>query len=215
MYRLLSTKETVLDKKQLKEYLTKLASDNVIKETSYINTYPIPRVLDNFKYISLIYTLLNEHVKLEIPIHPAGEWLLDNYYLIENTVRILQKDLSKEKYKKFPRIATGNFAGFARIFVLANEIVMNTDGRIDEEELKEYLMAYQAQKNLFMEEIWNLGLFLEISIIEKIRGIAEKIFSSQMQKYKVENIVERIIENKDIRKIKLDVDLYPFIEYMT
>ena len=215
MYRLLSTKETVLDKKQLKEYLTKLASDNVIKETSDINTYPIPRVLDNFKYISLIYTLLNEHVKLEIPIHPAGEWLLDNYYLIENTVRILQKDLSKEKYKKFPRIATGNFAGFARIFVLANEIVMNTDGRIDEEELKEYLMAYQAQKNLFMEEIWNLGLFLEISIIEKIRGIAEKIFSSQMQKYKVENIVERIIENKDIRKIKLDVDLYPFIEYMS
>src|SRR5699024_9008457 len=69
--------------------------------------------------------------------------------------------------------------------------------------------------NLFMEEIWNLGLFLEISIIEKIRGIAEKIFSSQMQKYKVENIVERIIENKDIRKIKLDVDLYPFIEYMS
>ena len=75
--------------------------------------------------------------------------------------------------------------------------------------------ALQAQKNLFMEEIWNLGLFLEISIIEKIRGIAEKIFSSQMQKYKVENIVERIIENKDIRKIKLDVDLYPFIEYMS
>ena len=215
MYQLLSTKETVLDKKQLKDYLTKLASDNVIKETSDINTYPIPRVLDNFKYISLIYTLLNEHVKLEIPIHPAGEWLLDNYYLIENTVRILQKDLSKEKYKKFPRIATGNFAGFARIYVLANEIVMNTDGRIDEEELKEYLMAYQSQKNLFMEEIWNLGLFLEISIIEKIRGIAEKVFSSQMQKYKVENIVERIIENKDVRKIKLDVDLYPFIEYMS
>src|SRR5699024_798700 len=145
-------------------------------------------------------TLLNEHVKLGIPIHPAGEWLLDNYYLIESTVRIIQKDLSREKYKKFPRIATGNFAGFARIYVLSNEIVMNTDGRIEEDEIKEYLMAYQTQKNLFMDEIWNLGLFLEISIIEKIRSISEKVFSSQMQKYKVEDMVERIIENKNKKK---------------
>ena len=215
MYQILNAKETVLDKKQLKEYLAKLASDNVIKETSDLNTYPIPRVLENFEYISLIYTLLNEHVKLGIPIHPAGEWLLDNYYLIEKTVRTIQKNLSKEKYKKFPRIATGNFAGFARIFVLCNEIVMNTDGRIEEDEIKEYLMAYQTQKNLLMDEIWDMGTFLNISIIEKIRSISEKIFSSQMQKYKVEDMVERIIENKNRKKIKLDIDLYPFIEYMS
>ena len=215
MYQLLLAKEAVLDKKQLKQYLEKLASDNVIRETSDLNTYPIPRLLDNYEYIYLVYTLLNEHVKLGIPIHPAGEWLLDNYYLIENTVRIIQKNLNKEKYKKFPGIETGNYAGFARVFVLANEIVASTDGRIDEEELKEYLKAYQTQKNLFMDEIWNLGLFLEISIIEKIRGILEKVFSSQMQKYKVENIVERIIENKEKQKIKLNTDLYPFIEYMS
>ena len=47
--------------------------------------------MDNFKYISLVYTLLNEHIKLNIPIHPAGEWLLDNYYLIENEVEGIQK----------------------------------------------------------------------------------------------------------------------------
>ena len=216
MYQLLNQGEkTVLDKKMLKEYLEKLASDNVIKDKSNIGTYPVPRVLENFKYISLIYTLLNEHIKLGIAIHPAGEWLLDNYYLIENTVRTIQKDLSKTKYKNMPRIANGNFSGFARIYVLSNEIVMNTDGRIDKEELKEYLEAYQKQKNLNMQEIWNLGIFLEIAIIEKIRVVAEKIFSSQMQRFKVDNIIERILENKDKKKLKLDVDLYPFIEYMS
>ena len=214
MYKILNTKETVLDRKLLKEYLAKFASDSIIKEKSDINTYPIPRVLDNFEYISLIYTLLNQHVKLGIPIHPAGEWILDNFYLIENTVKILQKSLSKSKYEKFPRIANGSNTGFARIFVVCNEIVMNTDGRIDEEELTEYIQAYQTQKNLYMDEIWNLGIFLQISIIEKIRGICEKIFMSQMQKFKVENIVQRILENKNIRKLKLDVDVYSFIEYM-
>ncbi len=215
MYKILNTKEIVLDKKLLKEYLAKFAADSIIKDKSDINTYPIPRVLDNFEYISLIYTLLNQHVKLGIPIHPAGEWLLDNYYLIENTVKILQKTLSKSKYEKFPRIANGVNAGFARVFVLSNEIVMNTDGRIDEGELTEYINSYQTQKNLYMDEIWNIGVFLQISIIEKIRGICEKIFVSQMQKFKVENMVQRILENKNVKKIKLDCDLYPFIEYMT
>ena len=214
MYKTLNTKEIVLDKKLLKEYLAKLAADSIIKEKSNLDTYPIPRVLDNFEYITLIYTLLNQHVKLGIPIHPAGEWLLDNFYLIENTVKILQKSLSKNKYEKFPRIANGVNEGFARIFVLCNEIVMNTDGRIDERETTEYIQAYQTQKNLYMNEIWNIGIFLQISIIEKIRGICEKIFISQMQKFKVENMVQRILENKDVKKLKLDVDLYSFIEYM-
>ena len=214
MYKTLNTKEIVLDKKLLKEYLAKLAADSIIKEKSSPDTYPIPRVLDNFEYITLIYTLLNQHVKLGIPIHPAGEWLLDNFYLIENTVKILQKSLSKNKYEKFPRIANGVNAGFARIFVLCNEIVMNTDGRIDERETTEYIQAYQTQKNLYMNEIWNIGIFLQISIIEKIRGICEKIFISQMQKFKVENMLQRILENKDVKKLKLDVDLYSFIEYM-
>ena len=214
MYKILNTKEIVLDKKLLKEYLAKFAADSIIKEKSNLETYPIPRVLDNFEYISLVYTLLNQHVKLGIPIHPAGEWLLDNFYLIENTVKILQKSLSKSKYEKFPRIANGVNAGFARIFVLCNEIVMNTDGRIDEREITEYIQAYQTQKNLYMNEIWNIGIFLQISIVEKIRGICEKIFISQMQKFKVENMVQRILENKDVKKLKLDVDLYSFIEYM-
>ena len=214
MYKILNTKEIVLDKKLLKEYLEKLATDSIIKEKSNLDTYPIPRVLDNFEYISLVYTLLNQHVKLGIPIHPAGEWLLDNFYLIENTVKILQRSLSKKQYEKFPRIANGANAGFARIFVLCNEIVMNTDGRIDEKEITEYIQSYQTQKNLYMSEIWNIGIFLEVSIIEKIRGICEKIFISQMQKFKVENIIQRIIENKNIKKLKLDVDIYSFIEYM-
>jgi len=37
---------------------------------------------------------------------------------------------------------------------------------------------------------------LQIAIIENIREICEKIYISQMQKYRAENIVERLVENK-------------------
>ncbi|HOZ55295.1 MAG TPA: hypothetical protein PK993_04585 [Clostridia bacterium] len=45
-----------------------------------------------------IIPLLNEHIKLGISIHPAGEWVLDNYYIIENSVKMIIKDLTLKKY---------------------------------------------------------------------------------------------------------------------
>ena len=204
----------LLDKKQLEKYMEKLASDQIIQENSDERTYPIENLEKAFNYITMVYNLLNEHIKLGIDIHPAGEWLLDNYYIIEEKVKEIKDVLTLKKYKKFVGLSNGRYAGFARIFVLCNEIVMNTDGRIDEREITEYIQSYQTQKNLYMNEIWNIGIFLQISIIEKIRGICEKIFISQMQKFKVENMVQRILENKDVKKLKLDVDLYSFIEYM-
>ena len=44
---------------------------------------------------------LNEHLKLGINIHPAGEWLLDNFYIIEETVKQIQKELPLKKYINF------------------------------------------------------------------------------------------------------------------
>lgn len=78
-------------------------------------------------------------------------------------------------------------SGFARIFVLANEIVSNTDGKINQEELQDYLMAYQSQKNLNMEEIWNIGIFIQISLIEKYEKFAKEYLYHKCRntKYKI------------------------------
>ena len=96
-FKILNTKGAVLDKKQLEIYLEKLASDQTLKERADKMTYPIPRMLDNFSVITYTYNLLNEHIKLKIPIHPAGEWLLDNYYVIDETVKNIEKS-TRRKY---------------------------------------------------------------------------------------------------------------------
>lgn len=54
-----------------------------------------------------------------------------------------------------------------------------------------------------MEEIWSIGIFMKIALIENIRQICEKIYVSQLQKYKVENIIERLVE----QKIKMNCSL--------
>lgn len=223
-YKILNVKGVLLDKNQLENYLAKLASDNILKNKSDRNTYPIPRLEDNFEYITNVYNVLTEHLKLGIPIHPAGEWILDNYYIIEKTVKTIIKDMPLKKYTSFVGIESGNYQGFARVYVLASEIVAYTDAVIDRNNLSNLLQAYQSKKNLSMEEIWNIGIFLQIALIENIRGICEKIYSSQIQKYKVESIIERLVENKDELRFKnIPVSKnykhgemkYPFIEYMS
>lgn len=226
--RVLNIKGTLLDQYQLENYLEKIASDHILMDYSTKDTYPIARLEENFEVITQVYHLLNEHVKLAIPIHPAGEWILDNYYIIEEAVKGILKELTLKKYRNFLGIANGVYHGFARVYVLAAEIVAYTEATIDAKTLKEFLKSYQRKKTLSMEEIWNIGTFLQIAIIENIREVCEKIYSSQMQKWKAENMLERLVEMKDKEEIRIknvtaknrkiinyeDIK-YPFIEYLS
>lgn len=220
--RRLNIKGAILDKNQLDSYLEKIASDHILQEKSDKSTYPIPRLKEDFEIIKEVYKLLNEHLEIGIPIHPAGEWILDNLYIIEEAIKNICKDLTLKKYTNFLGIANGRYEGFARIYVLAGEMVAYTDGKINGENLKQMLMAYQNKKSLSMNEIWNIGLFIQIVLIENIREICEYIYSCQMQKEKVENILSKFFNTKVkpshatvINSIKLTPMRNSFIEYMS
>ena len=213
MVKILQVKNSILDKQNLEKYLEQFAADNILITCPDKNTFPLERLIENKKYIELVCKLLEEHIKLKIPIHSAGEWLLDNYYLIEKSVKTIEKNLTLNKYMRLPAIAED---GFARVYAIANEIISNTDGKINENNLIDYLEAYQNQKKLYMQEIWDIGLFLQICIIEKIRNISEKIFITQMQRYKAQNMVNRFIERKREKKFNIDVNSrYSFIEFLS
>ena len=227
-YKILSGKGAILGQNELEDYLEKMASSHSLKNSSNKNTYPIPRLKENFEIITQVYNLLNEHIKLKIPIHPAGEWILDNYYVIEEAVKSIKLELTLKKYTEFVGIDNGADSGFARIYVLASEIINYSDNKIDGKILNSCLKAYQKKKTLNMEEIWSIPIFLKIVLIENIREVCTKIYFSQMQKYKVENIVERLVEKKNKEelqfthlgeykaKVKGYGEMkYPFIEYLS
>lgn len=219
----------VLDKNQLDQYFEKMASDHLLKNQSERQTYPIPRLNENYQVIKMVYKLLNNHIKLGIPIHPAGEWILDNFYIVEEIVKNISKDMTLKKYLNFVSVANDHYLGFARVYVLASEMIAFTDGMIDSKKLEEMLKSYQNKKKLSMEEIWNIGIFLQIALIEKIRQICEKIYDSQKQKSKVEEILSSTIDKNSRSTFKDNFFLvkpyfnlskksqikYTFVEYMS
>ena len=224
-YRTLHISGALLDKNQLANYMEKIASDHNVRNYSEADTYPIPALKEKYEKILETYRLLNKHIRLGIKIHSAGEWILDNFYIIEENVKEIQKELTPKKYKSMVGIANGKYEGFARSYCIASEIVAFSDGKIDSETIDVVLRAYQNKKLLSMQEIWNMGIFLKLALIAQIADISEKIYSSQIQKYRAESIIERALENLDGRnKIFMPINpitvlenepKYPFIEYMS
>ncbi|MBP3595882.1 MAG: hypothetical protein J6J60_00555 [Clostridia bacterium] len=225
-YKSLNIDGVILEKNQLENLFKKLAVEQVIQNFSNKNTYPIPELKKDYYKILETYNLLSKHVKLGIKIHSAGEWILDNFYIIEENFKVIQNEISLKKYTRLKGLAEGEYKGFSRIYVLANILVSYTDCNINEDIIRLALSSYQSKKLLSMEEISCFGVFLKIAQIINIRKICEKIIISQNQKYKVESIIEKIVENKNIKDQiftnKVDIKdssktelKYSFIEYMS
>ena len=221
VFKALNISGALLDDNQFFSYIEKIAVEHNLKKFSDKNTYPIYKLKEDLNFILETYNLLNKHLKLGIKIHSAGEWILDNFYIIEENVRMIEKEIKLKDYRKFEAIATGKYKGFARIYVLAAEIVAFNDCNINYENIKNALIAYQNKKVLSIEEIEKLPLFLKIVLISKIKEICERIYSSQIQKYKAESIINRLIEKRQIEEDinfnkKLgDTSKFAFVEYMS
>ncbi len=224
-YNYLSTKGANLEDSQLFEYIKHSAEEHIIVKNSDKRTYPRKKIKNDFENILKTYQLLNEHLRLGINIHSAGEWLLDNFYVIEECEKNVEKSLTLKKYKKLPGLENEKYKGISRIYVLASDIVGLSSDIVSEKKIIQSIDNYQLRKNLSMEEIWNIGIFLQIVIIQKISEICEKIYYAQLQRYKVENTFERLVELKPnnkrtfknkINNKKSSYDLnYSYVEYMT
>ncbi len=225
-YNKLNIRGTLLDRGQFAKHIEKTASEHSIKSFSKKETFPIPNLIQDYKFILETYNLLTKHLKLGIKIHSAGEWILDNFYIIEETVKTLQKELTLKKYKNMIGLSNDLYFGFARSYVLAEEIVAFSDCKIDRDLIDIALNSYQRKKVLSMEELCSIGIFLKIAIISNIKKLCEKIYFSQIQKYKAENIIERLVEKKRPKELKFpymnnslkiteEKLKYSFIEYLS
>ena len=123
----------------MENFAKKLAINNKIQKKSNEKTFPIINLNKDFDVIEKAYNILNESIFLNVPIPPSGEWLLDNYYLIEEQFNSVKNDLLLEKYKELPSIN-----GTSRILFLARKIVEYTDANITEENVGIFLRAYQT-----------------------------------------------------------------------
>ena len=181
----------------MENYAKKIAIEHKITGKAISETFPIKRLIEDFKIISIANKVLNECITLDVAIPPSGEWLLDNFYLIEEQVNSTKNELKENEYLKLPSIN-----GMARNLILAKELVNFTDGNITTVNIENFLNAYQTKKVIEMREIWTFPIMLKIALVEYIRKVSERIIVAQYQKLKVESLVERLVKKVPTSKQK-------------
>ena len=143
--------------------------------TGYIPDHLLKRLADNEEVLLEVHNLLAETVKSNHRITSAGEWLLDNFYLIEDQIRTGKRHLPKGYSQGLPRLSDGVSKNLPRVYDIALEIISHSDGRVDPNNLRSFINAYQTITPLKLGELWAIPIMLRLALIENLRRVAARI----------------------------------------
>src|SRR5688572_29890384 len=61
--------------------------------------------------------------KVQIAPSSAAEWILDNYFLLQQTFRQIHENMPPGFYSRLPKLDAGPLAGYPRIYGIAHKII--------------------------------------------------------------------------------------------
>jgi len=154
----------------------------------------LTRLGENEVVLHEVRDLLTESVKGNRWITPAGEWFLDNFYLMEEQIRTAKRHLPKGYSKALPRLKKGPSTGHPRVYDIALETISHGDGRVDPESLSSFVEAYQTVTVLQLGELWAIPIMLRLALIENLRRVATRIASEKIDRNNADYWADRITE---------------------
>jgi cyclic beta-1,2-glucan synthetase len=142
----------------------------------------LARLAKNESLLIAVRALLTEAVNDDRRITPAGEWLLDNFYLIEAQIRTARRHFPPGYSRELPRLAGGPSAALPRVYDIALETISHGDGRLDTEGLGGFVSAYQTVTPLTIGELWAIPIMLRLALLENLRRVAARIGADRVNR---------------------------------
>src|SRR4030095_8700888 len=166
---------------QNEQYAKVLAKNHALISDS-LSEQLLRRLAENEDILLKVHKILTESVKENNRIVPAAEWLLDNFYLIEEQVYTGKKHLPKGYSKGLPKLLKGPSEGLPRVYDIAVELIAHSDGRVDLKSLNSFTAAYQQESELKLGELWAIPIMRRLALIENLRRLAALIAKNRINK---------------------------------
>ena len=154
----------------------------------------LARLAENERVLTGACTLLTSAVDANRRIAPAGEWLLDNFYLIEEQIRMAKRHLPKGYSRELPRLLDGPSAGLPRVYDIAHEAISHGDGRVDPESLRSFVASYQTVTVLTLGELWAIPIMLRLALIENLRRVGARVVAGGIARDLAARWAEQMME---------------------
>ncbi|MFN7733496.1 MAG: glycosyltransferase family 2 protein, partial [Pirellula sp.] len=165
------------------------------------------RLAENKQIITETYDLIVAAAARDALNEPAADWLLDNFYLVEEQIHSIERLLPPSFCRELPRINTGNHLFRPRVYHIALELIAHVDGRIDANSLTGFITAYQSVRPLKIGELWALPLMLRMALIENLRRVCLRIGKSRNERDLANQWSQRMIDVVDRQSTDLVIVL--------
>ena len=153
----------------------------------------VTRVGENATALRQAYRSMQAAIDKGHAITPAAEWLIDNFHLVEMQVWDIRANLPTSYYRQLPKLASGPFMGYPRVFGMAWAFIAHTDSRFDPELLLRYACAYQQEQPLTIGELWALSITLRIVLIENLTRVARQIVRNRIAREQADALADRLL----------------------
>ena len=167
-------RSALLGADQMEQFGKTLAASHQLSPTRRRDRL-LPRLAANEVVLINVCNQLTDAVVANRRITPAAEWLLDNFYLLEDQIRTAKRHLPKGYSRELPRLARGLSADFPRVYDIALQTISHGDGRVDPESLSRFVVAYQTVTPLKLGELWAIPIMLRLALIENLRRVAVRV----------------------------------------
>ena len=135
----------------------------------------LPRLRENEARLREVCEDLGDAQHHDRRITFAGEWLLDNAYVIEEQIATARRHLPRHHSRDLPHLVAAPFLGYPRVYHLAIEVIAHVDGRVDRENISRFVAAYQEIAPLTLGELWAIPIMLRLALLENLRRVATQV----------------------------------------
>ncbi len=163
----------------------------------------LARNKDNAARILEVYRELNAAQAKGESVTPAAQWLLDNNYVIEETIFQIRRDLPPRFFRQLPAMDIGNGQQAPRAMALAWLYVAHVDSSVSSQSFKVLVDGYQSVEPLMIGELWALPSLLRYVLVENLRRLAERVSRARKMRSQANALADRLLSLDDEGDIAL------------
>ena len=191
------TPAEIFSAERLEHYAENLARVQEVYRTGTLGISLRGRLRSNATTLNGAFHALITGIRKGDAVTPAAAWLVDNFYIIDEHIKAVRRDLPPGFYRQLPKLSNGPWRGYPRVYGLAVGLVTHTDNRFDVEVLQRYCLAYQRVQPLTIGELWAIAITLRVVLIENLRRLAVGIVSRLALREKADLLADQCVAETD------------------
>jgi cyclic beta-1,2-glucan synthetase len=178
---------------RLEQHAASLAAAQHVISGTGPQRHLLPRVEENGRVLRDANRAVAEALREERWITPAAEWLVDNFFVVDEQLREIRDDLPVGFYRELPSLAGGPLAGYPRVYGIAWAFVAHTDSRFDPDTLRRFVRAYQKVQPLTIGELWAVTISLRVVLVENLRRLADAIVRGRTARQEADALADEFL----------------------